>query len=477
MSGLNDNFLLADDSLEPKAAPAVTVDAFKDAEGEPELRDDLDLIAVGTEALEALEVQLRDLQLLQASIAEHQGMNQSIALEADALMPGFLNDDRPVAFFTKHPSKTMLAVANEEIGDQKKGILAKIRDFIVAMYQKVVAWFKALIEKFRSKGLASGENVKLLQGAKQEIDETDKLLLGYEKETHAVIGAAKERAAVLARQAQEAAAQASHDAQTTAAAKQKAENVGKLLAVVNAMRGDEFFENEVVTYLNLMLSKLEFVKKFLGEPDIVQPLMASHEDSIVNVNILLGNLQRAVARKDYEGVEKAVEADEFSKIAAAADAHAKALIQFKGLNGDYKAASWTEFKGVASSPKLLTAFVYGREMLEADMKDQENLLGKMDELMQSLYRMELYTPDQQKEAQVKASLDALKNFNKQVIVPATQRIAFSYSVIAQLVGFLAGLKHLREGIQRMVAGKLRAKVLDEARNIGMEQAEAEAILG
>ncbi len=137
MTGLNDNFLLADDSMEPKETPAIVVNAFKDApgaDGEPELRDDIDLIAAATEEL---SIQLRDLDLLRQSIQAQGGMSQSIALEAQAIIPGFLTDDRPVSFFTKHPSRTMLSVALEDIENEKKGALARIWDAFIAFLKKV----------------------------------------------------------------------------------------------------------------------------------------------------------------------------------------------------------------------------------------------------------------------------------------------------------------------------------------------------
>lgn len=137
MTGLNDNFLLADDSMEPKDAPAIVVDAFKEnptESSEPELRDDLDLIAVATEDM---EIQLRDLELLQQTIQERGGMSQSIAMEAQTLLPDFINEERPIEFFTKHPSRTQLNAALEEIDSGKKNILQKAWDAIIAFLQRI----------------------------------------------------------------------------------------------------------------------------------------------------------------------------------------------------------------------------------------------------------------------------------------------------------------------------------------------------
>ena len=137
MTGLNDNYLIADDSMEPKETPALVVHAFKDTpgeDGEPELRDDIDLIAAATEEL---SVKLRDLDLLQQSIKSQGGMSQSLALEAQAIMPGFVSDDRPLGFFTKNPSRTMLSVALEDIENEKKSVIAKIWDTFIAFLKKI----------------------------------------------------------------------------------------------------------------------------------------------------------------------------------------------------------------------------------------------------------------------------------------------------------------------------------------------------
>ena len=147
MAGLNDDFFMADDSMEPKA-PTAVVDAFKDTTSdgeEPELRDDLDLIAVP--ATEDLFIRLRDLDLLRTRIHNDGGMSKSIALEAHAIMPTFLHDDRPAEFFTAMPSRTMLAVALEDIGSEKnsnvKKLLEMISNFVKQLVERISAFFSA----------------------------------------------------------------------------------------------------------------------------------------------------------------------------------------------------------------------------------------------------------------------------------------------------------------------------------------------
>lgn len=141
MAGLNDNFLIADDSMEPKDAPAVTLNVFKDTtdeEGTPELREDIDLVAIATEEL---EITLRDLNLLEETIKGQGGMSRSVALEAHAIIPDFLSDDRPAEYFTVTPSRTFLKAALEDIDNQKKSVLEKIWDFIINLLKKILLAF------------------------------------------------------------------------------------------------------------------------------------------------------------------------------------------------------------------------------------------------------------------------------------------------------------------------------------------------
>lgn len=142
MTGLNDSFFLADDGLEPKKAPAVTLDVFKDNPENPEvpeLNDDVDLIAV---AVEDMQIALRDLDLLQTNIKDQGGMNRHLALEAHSLIPGFLHDDRPAEYFTKMPSRTLLSSALEDINNEKKSVIKRMINKIVEFIAKIVKRIK-----------------------------------------------------------------------------------------------------------------------------------------------------------------------------------------------------------------------------------------------------------------------------------------------------------------------------------------------
>lgn len=154
MAGLNDDFFLADDSTEPKT-PTATVQAFENTPDgdEPELRDDIDLIAAP--ATEDLFIQLRDLHFLRENIRTTGGMTQSIAMEAHALMPEFINEERPVAFFTKLPSKTLLAAALEDIGKEEKGTVQRMIEMITNFIKQVVTRIKAFFESRQDEALTA----------------------------------------------------------------------------------------------------------------------------------------------------------------------------------------------------------------------------------------------------------------------------------------------------------------------------------
>lgn len=139
MSGLNDDFVILDDSTEKPDDKQVVLKVFKDTAepGEvPELDEDIDLIAVATEEFGAA---MRDLQLLGESIVAAGGMSTTIALEAQALIPDFINDDRPLGFFSKHPSRTMLNVALEEIAEEKKNVVKRMVDKFVEFIKQIIA--------------------------------------------------------------------------------------------------------------------------------------------------------------------------------------------------------------------------------------------------------------------------------------------------------------------------------------------------
>ncbi|BAW19221.1 hypothetical protein [Ralstonia phage RP31] len=469
MAGLNDNFLLADDSMEPKQEPAVVVNAFKD-EGDngevPELRDDIDLIAV---AAENLEVQFRDLELLQESIKAQKGMSQSIATEAEALMPGFLNDERPIAFFTKHPSRTMLSVALEEVDQKKQGILEKLKEFVASMFKRVFDWFKNLFDRAQAQGLASDENKQLLKDASKEINDASQAIADAEKKAQEIIEAAKTRATELQKQAEVQPEHTKGNYKDSDEYRQRAERLAKLSNVVQSLGSAEAYKSAMATQLNAILVRLPFVQKFLGDPDQIEGLIGTHEKSIASIIVLMADFERAIGSKDYEGVLKITQDDSFQQVAQLADKHAKAIIEFKTTSTDFKVEDYRQLLEALNSPKMKAVFDYGSELLNQDMADQKRFSESMDEMSHHLYQMQLYTPDANKEAQAKAALEAIKDFNRSVIVPATQRIAFSYTAISQLVNFVKGIKATREQLDTIIRNGVKKQVLEKAKEMGVAE--------
>lgn len=469
MAGLNDPFLLADDSMEPKEEPVVTVKAFKeDTDGDvPELRDDIDLIAV---AVEELEISLRDLELLRASIHNQRGMSQSIALEAEALMPGFLKDECPVAYFSKHPSRTLLSYALEEIDDKKKGFFDKFKEFISEMFKKVVDWLKNLFAR-SDKALLSKENTALLKDAKKT---TDTMLLSFDKEAHEAaqeLEAAKQRAkeqAEQARQQADAAAKADAAQKTDAEAKRvRLANLNKLASILSNLNSADAVKQSSNEVLNQLLSKTPIVKKFMANLDQVDALLGTHEGSIAAVIVLLADFERAVENKDYGALVDIIHGDGFENVSKASEAHARALIEFKGASDDYAVTDYRETLKAFTDSRLQAAFASASQMLESDMADQKRLVAQMDDMTQKLYRMDLYTPDETAAAQAKEALGALRDFSKSVLVPATQRLAFSFSAISQMIKFLAGLNSLQENLKETVEANFRKRLQELAEKEGV----------
>lgn len=483
MAGLNDEFLLADDSMEPKAQPAAVIHAFKDTEdGEiPELRDDIDLIAVATEDL---GVQLRDLELLQENIRNTGGMCQSIALEAEALMPGFLHDERPMEYFTKHPSRTMLQTALEEIEEKKNNILQKVKDFVVSMYQKVIDWFKSVFERIRKSGLFSKENEQLLEEAPKVVEQVVLLLTHDPSAKDDSIAQAKAKAEQLAREAdhavrvaEEALAKKEADAQALEAAKARAALLHQMHAFVKSVKPDDDFAAAMLSEVNARLGRAPNVQRVFAEPELAETILVGHEKAIAAVIVLLADMERGVRAKNYEFVSKVTSDTRFEEVAKHTEEHAKILAQFKGIAANYAVSNLDEFVKLVRSKEFAGVLRYGSEMLGQDQADQERLLGEMEDMIRDLYRMDLYTSDPSKAALAKQALDALKTFNQQIIVPTTQRLTFSFSLLGQLLTWLKSMPSLKSDLLVAQKEKLRDKVLVKAKEIGMSSHEALSILG
>lgn len=131
---LNHAFALEDETIQVvETLPADVL--FEDPKlGEiPELNEDLQLIA-------ALETEFINLSDLLRDMRAQGGMSQALALEADAVIPGFLNIDRPLGMYTKFPSMTQYRMALEEFDAKRWGVVGAIVATALAVIYKIFTW-------------------------------------------------------------------------------------------------------------------------------------------------------------------------------------------------------------------------------------------------------------------------------------------------------------------------------------------------
>lgn len=205
MAGLNDAWL-ADDSLEAKQA--LPVEVFKErAPGTlPEISDHATIIAVeppvdpeaesedgivektgeiASVAIEEYQVAMRDLDLFTNSITNAGGMSLSIAQESIALMPGFVNEERPLTFFTKHPSKTQLNAALEAVEERGANMLKVVKEKIAAFIEAIKKRITGFIERVRRIGKTDNQKILMdLSGVLKKATNqpvSDSMLLAFKK--------------------------------------------------------------------------------------------------------------------------------------------------------------------------------------------------------------------------------------------------------------------------------------------------------
>ena len=160
--GLNDEYFTVDADQDHQAK--VAVDVFKPTNpGDvPELKENVDFIAVSYDdlpedeeeqmttntAIEEACVRLRDLELFAIRLREDGGMSQAAALESIGFLPGLITDDHPVGFYTVAPTRTSLNYAMEEVETEKVGLFAKVQAAVKAFLARIAEWFKRFFEKF-----------------------------------------------------------------------------------------------------------------------------------------------------------------------------------------------------------------------------------------------------------------------------------------------------------------------------------------
>jgi hypothetical protein len=115
----------------------------------PELSDTASVVTVvnGTE----------DLGDLKTSIINAAGMSKKFALEAERLIPGFINEERPVSFYTEFPSRTNYKLALEAIETEQKSLIKRIWDLIVQFFKNAIVWLEELITRIKKLAIKVGE--------------------------------------------------------------------------------------------------------------------------------------------------------------------------------------------------------------------------------------------------------------------------------------------------------------------------------
>lgn len=113
-------------------------DVFKSLtpEGESlEIHDDLMLI-------ESKEETLNKLVNLYDNIHSEKGICKVDALSIEQYIPGFLNEDKPIEYFTIHPSATQLTTSLEELTNGIKAAIIAGIAVLIGIIIKIISWFK-----------------------------------------------------------------------------------------------------------------------------------------------------------------------------------------------------------------------------------------------------------------------------------------------------------------------------------------------
>jgi hypothetical protein len=101
----------------------------------PDLEPDLKLIA-------ALEAQWQDLEYLRQDLIASSGMCQKLALEAERILPGFINPQKPLGYFTVVPTMTQYKVSMEAISSGWLAAIAAAVLALVVLIDKFITWLR-----------------------------------------------------------------------------------------------------------------------------------------------------------------------------------------------------------------------------------------------------------------------------------------------------------------------------------------------
>lgn len=145
MSGLNDGLELDEEFSCTEQSFLDDADDQKATYQQP-LQFDAELNKVDLAANTA-----KDLDALANHIEQTGGMNQGFALEADALIEGFINPSRPLGYFTQSPTRVMFSASIEAIQEERKTLLQRILQVIHDTFQRIIAWIQRCLKIFSSK--------------------------------------------------------------------------------------------------------------------------------------------------------------------------------------------------------------------------------------------------------------------------------------------------------------------------------------
>lgn len=77
-----------------------------------------------------------------AKVNFSKGINQTLAMECDSVMPGFINPSNPLGGYSVQPSKTNYVLAMEELSNLHMAAIGGLVALGIALVWKIIKWFK-----------------------------------------------------------------------------------------------------------------------------------------------------------------------------------------------------------------------------------------------------------------------------------------------------------------------------------------------
>lgn len=457
MAGLNDNYFLADDSMEKPVNPAVTIDAFKDnQEGEeaPELREDIDMIAVATESL---SIALRSVELFKHRIRDAGGISQTVALEAHSYIPSLITEDRSKEYYTKYPSKTLYNAALEDADKESKSIVTKFVEALVAMFKRVSEWIKSFFSKAEVTNVTKPESVALLVGYHESITDLNSAAHAAEPVVEKSVQEQSDKIAAFKAKLDQIAVDKAIAA--------KAAKLDELAKYAATMKSNYSGSEALVGELNSILGRLPHVRRFLANLSDVSESVYNYGNFASSLNGLLQSVNKCVSAEDYEGLKKLLDSDDFGNTKKSIEGLSMGMVAFKALPSDYTIASFEQFNKDITNKVITDVVESSAKLAKSGIGDSEALVKTMDAVEASVAQMASYKWSDQ-EGQAKEFLEALRDLSKSTLVPYAQSIAMAYSVTAQLVALIKGFDTLVSKLNENIQRKVRDAIVVKAKELG-----------